>query len=57
LEDRFGRQDESRGHMLEVKINSLDLRNFDNIQNLFTKFKSLLLHLKGCGVDKSTQET
>jgi hypothetical protein len=55
LEDLFGKQDEMRGHMLEVKLNSLDLRNFDNIQDFFTKFKSLILHLKGCGIDKSTQ--
>jgi hypothetical protein len=55
LEDLFGKQDEMRGHMLEVELNSLDPRNFDNIQDFFTKFKSLLLHLKGCGIDKSTQ--
>jgi hypothetical protein len=44
-----------RGHMLEVELNSLDSRRFDNIQDFFMKFKSLLLNLKGCGVDKSTQ--
>jgi hypothetical protein len=55
LEDLFGKQDEMRVHMLEVELNSLDQRNFYNIQGFFTKFKSLLLHLKGCGVDKSTQ--
>jgi hypothetical protein len=57
LEDLFGKQDEMRGHMLEVELNSLDLRNFDNIQDFFMKFKSLLLHLKGCGIDKSTQHS
>jgi hypothetical protein len=31
LEDLFGKQDEMRGHMLEVELNSLYLRNFDNI--------------------------
>ena len=36
-------------------MNSLDLRSFDNIHDFFTKFKSLLIHLKGCGMDKSTQ--
>ena len=36
-------------------MNSLDPRSFNNIQDFFTKFKSLLLQLKGCGVDKSTQ--
>jgi hypothetical protein len=56
LEGLFGKQDKMRGHMLEVELNSLDLRSFDNIQDFFMKFKSLLLQLKGCGVDKSTQE-
>jgi hypothetical protein len=45
LEDLFGKQDEMRGHMLEVDLNSLDPRNFDNIKNLFTKIGSLLIHL------------
>jgi hypothetical protein len=43
-------------HMLEVELNYLDPKSFDNIQDFFTKFKSILLNLKGCGVDKSTQE-
>jgi hypothetical protein len=41
--------------MLKAKLNSLDLRNFDNIQDFFMKFKSLLLCLKGCGINKPTQ--
>jgi hypothetical protein len=44
-----------RGHMLELEFEFLGSRSFDNIQDFFTKFKSLLLHLKGCGIDKSTQ--
>jgi hypothetical protein len=55
LEDIFGKHDEMRGHMLEVELNSLDPRNFDNIRDFFMKFKSLLLHLKGRGKEKSTQ--
>jgi hypothetical protein len=39
--------------MLEVELNYLDPRNFDNIQELFMKLKSLLLHLKGYGIKKS----
>jgi hypothetical protein len=31
LEDLFVKQDEMRGHMLKVELNSLDKRNFDNI--------------------------
>jgi hypothetical protein len=45
-----------RCHMIKVELNSLDPKSFDNIQDFFTKFKSLLLNLKGCGVHKSTQE-
>ena len=45
-----------RGHMLEVELNTLDPKSFDNIQDCFTKFKYLLLSLGECGIDKSTQE-
>ena len=39
--------------MLEVELNTLDPKSFDNIQDLFTKFKSLILSLASCGIDKS----
>ena len=42
--------------MLEVELNTLDPKSFDNIQYFFTKFKSFLLSLGECGIDKSTQE-
>jgi hypothetical protein len=42
--------------MLEVELNTLDPKSFDNIQDFFTKFKSLLLSLGEFDVDKSTQE-
>jgi hypothetical protein len=45
-----------RGHFLEVELNSLDMKNFDNLQYFFTKFKSLLHELKDCGIDKSKQK-
>ena len=45
-----------RGHMFEVELNTLDPKSFDNMYDLFTKFKSLLLSLGECGIDKSTQE-
>ena len=56
LETLFGKQDEMRGHILENELISLDPRNFDNIQDYFTKFKALLLQLNECGIDKSTEE-
>ena len=45
-----------RGHLLEVELNSLDPKKFDNLQDFFTKFKSLLRELKDCGIDKSKAE-
>jgi hypothetical protein len=41
-----------RGHMLEVELNTLDPKSFDNIHDLFTKFKYLILNLESCGIDK-----
>jgi hypothetical protein len=56
LEGLFGKKDEMRGHILEVELNTLDPKSFDNIQDFFTKFKYLLLSLGECGIDNSTQE-
>ena len=55
LEGLFGKQDEMRGHMFEVELNTLDPKSFDNIWDFFTKFKALILSLASCGIDKSTQ--
>jgi hypothetical protein len=52
LEGIFGKQDEMRGHMMEVELLTLDLKIFDNTQDFFTKFKDLLSQLKACEVDK-----
>eukprot|EP00253_Pinus_taeda_P005570 PITA_05570 len=56
VEDLYGKQDEMKGHMLEVELLSLDPRNYDRIQDFFTKYNDLLLRLKGCGIDKSKEE-
>jgi hypothetical protein len=56
MEGLFGKQDEMRGHMLEVELLALDLKIFENIQDFFTRYKDLLLQLKACGVDKSKEE-
>jgi hypothetical protein len=56
MEGLFGKQDEMRGHMLEVELLALDLKTFENIQDFFTRYKDLLLQLKACGVDKSKEE-
>jgi hypothetical protein len=56
LEGLYGKHDEMRGHMLEIDLKSLCLSIFENIQDFFTKFKYLLLQLKGCGINKSKKE-
>jgi hypothetical protein len=56
LEGIFGKQNDMRGHMMEVEFLTLDPKSFDNIQDFFTKFKDLLSQLKACGVDKSKEE-
>jgi hypothetical protein len=56
LEGLFGKKDEMRGHILEVVLNTLDPIFFDNIQDLFTKFKYFILSLESCGIDNSKQE-
>jgi hypothetical protein len=45
-----------KGHFIKVELNSLDPKNFDNIQYFFTKFKSLPRESKYCGIDKSKEE-
>jgi hypothetical protein len=42
--------------MIEVELNTLDPKSFGNIQDFFTKFKSLILSLGECGIEKYTQE-
>jgi hypothetical protein len=56
MEGIFGKQDEMRGHMLEVEFLTLDPKTFDNLQDFFTKYKDLLSQLKACGVDKYKEE-
>jgi hypothetical protein len=55
LESLFGKWDQMRGHMLEVELNTLDPKSFDNIQDFFTKFKYLIWSLEYSGIDKSKQ--
>jgi hypothetical protein len=56
LEGLFGKQDEMRGHMLEVELNTLHPKSFDNIHDLFTKFKYLILSLGECGIENYIQD-
>jgi len=38
VEDLYGKQDEMKGHLLEVELLSLDPQNCDKIQDFFTKY-------------------
>ena len=52
LESLFGVQDELRAHQLDIELFSMIPRSFDSIEGLFTKFKSLVLMIKHCGIEK-----
>jgi hypothetical protein len=52
----FGKQDKMSGHMHKVEFLTLDPKTFDNLQDLFTKYKDLLSQRKACEVDKSMGE-
>ena len=52
LESLFGNTDEMRGHQLENELITLSPTCFETIQDFLTKFKSLVLELKQCGIEK-----
>jgi hypothetical protein len=56
LEGLFGRQDAMRVHQLENELISLSPIHFRNLQELFTKFKSLLFEHNTCGVTKGEEQ-
>ena len=56
LEGLFRKHDEMQGHIIESELNSLDLRNFENIQDFFTRYKAFCLQLKRWRIEKSNQE-
>jgi hypothetical protein len=56
LEGLFGKQDAMRVHQLENELISLSPINFRNLQEFFTKFKSLLVELNACGFTKGEEK-
>ena len=52
LEILFGKTDELHGHQLENELISLSPTHYATIQDFFTKFNSLVLQLKQCGIEK-----
>ena len=51
-ESLFGVQDELRAHQLEIELFSMSPNSFDSIEGFFTEFKSLVIFLKQCGIEK-----
>lgn len=56
LESLFGKIDELRGHQLEDELVSLSPKNFNTIQDFFTKFKLSVLQLKQHGIKKKEEQ-
>jgi hypothetical protein len=56
LEGLFDKQDAMRVHQLENELISINPIHFNNLQELFTKFKSLLIELNACGVTKEEEQ-
>jgi hypothetical protein len=52
----FRKQENMRGHMIEVELLTFDPRTFDNLQDFFTKYEDLLSQLKACEVDIYKEE-
>ena len=56
LVDIFGKIDEMRGHGIENELISLIPSSFESLQLYFSKFKSLVLQLKQCGIEKREEK-
>ena len=52
LKALFWKNDEMRGHQLENELITLSRAHYETIQYFFTKFNSLALQLKECGIEK-----
>ena len=56
LKSLFGNTGEMRGHQLKNELISLSPTHFETIQEFFTKFKSLVLQQKQCGIEKKEEQ-
>ena len=45
-----------RGHQVKNELISLTPGSFESLQLYFTKFKSLVLQLKQCGIEKKEEK-
>ena len=56
LEYLFGKKDEIWGHILENDLIVLQPNSFEYIKQLFTKYKSLVLQCKQCGLERKNEQ-
>ena len=56
LESLFGKQDELRGNILENELIALRPKSFKSIKQFFTKYKSLVLQCKQCGLERKDEK-
>ena len=56
LESLFGKQDELRGNILENELITLQPSSFKSIQEFFTKYKSLVMQCKKCGLERKDEK-
>ena len=56
IEYLFGKQDELRGNILENDIIALQPNSFQSIHQFFTKYKSLVLQCKQCGLERKYEQ-
>ena len=56
IEEIFGNIYDMRGHQLENELISLSPSSFKSLQLYFSKFKSLVLQLKECGIKQKEEK-
>ena len=56
LDSLFNKQDELRGHIVENYLVSLHPSNFETIEQFFSKFKSLVLQCRQCGIERKDEQ-
>ena len=55
LDSLFNKQDELQGHILENELVSLHPSSFETIEQFFSKFKSLVLQCRQCGIERKDE--
>ena len=56
LEELLGKQDELQAYSLDNELIGLNPSNFDSLNEYFTKFNSILVHIKYFKVDKKDEQ-